>query len=90
MKKLGQIIILLLIATGPISADPLLAAVGFTATGIAKGSAAAAVQSYIYGAYTCGVFSAITSAGMTGTAVAGPVGAVVGGAIAAVGYLFWI
>jgi hypothetical protein len=40
-------------------------AVGFTAGGVAAGSAAAAAQSTIYGASTCGLFSALQSMGAT-------------------------
>ena len=43
----------------------ILGAVGFTATGIAKGSTAAWIQSVVYGGSASGVFSAVTSMAMT-------------------------
>ena len=68
-------------AVAGIAAAPLvLSAAGFTAGGVAAGSIAARVQSVVYGGATCGVFSALQSAGaaglgLVGNAVAGSVGA---------------
>ena len=62
-----------------------LTAAGFTATGVATGSAAAAVQSVVYGGATTGAFSVLQSVGAAGIGAAGnagigAVGAVVGAA----------
>jgi len=68
------------------AAPALLGAVGFTGTGVAGSSLAATAQSYFYGAWTCGVFSSLTSIGAGGmgvasTAVVGTTGGAVGGFI---------
>ena len=74
-------------ATGGVA---MLGMVGFGAGGVAAGSAAAAVQSAVYGAWTTGVFSLCQSAaatgviGAAGTATGAGVGAAVGAAAAAV------
>ena len=68
-------------AVAGVAAAPfVLSAAGFTAGGVAAGSIAASVQSVVYGGATCGVFSALQSAGaaglgLVGNAVAGSVGA---------------
>ena len=50
-----------------VAAAPLaLGAVGFTAGGVAAGSAAAAIQSAIYGGATTGAFATAQSAGAAG------------------------
>jgi hypothetical protein len=68
----------LAVGAGCVVATPvLLAAVGFTATGVAAGSAAAATQSVVYGAWTGGVFSVLQSAG-TGSVMLAPVASAVG------------
>ena len=41
---------------GAVALPVVLPLVGFTATGVAAGSAAASVQSVVYGAFTTGVF----------------------------------
>eukprot|EP00980_Cylindrotheca_fusiformis_P022402 scaffold9278_cov170-Cylindrotheca_fusiformis.AAC.3 len=62
---------------------PLL---GFTAGGVAAGSLAAGVQSSVYGAYTCGTFAVLQSAGTGAVASSAAVmagGAAVGGVVGA-------
>ncbi|KAJ3500707.1 hypothetical protein NMY22_g19170 [Coprinellus aureogranulatus] len=84
-----------LLATGaavvvvPVVAPLVLGAVGFSSTGVVAGSLAAGAQSYLYGAWTTGVFSALQAAGATaalpaaGQIVAGA-GAMAAGAVALV------
>ncbi|KAF9447233.1 hypothetical protein P691DRAFT_802720, partial [Macrolepiota fuliginosa MF-IS2] len=63
----------------PVAAPAALATVGFTTSGVAAGSLAAAAQSVIYGGATTGLFSVLQSAGATAAAP------VVGQAVAGVG-----
>jgi len=56
----------------------ILAGLGFTKTGVVAASAAAKIQSVIYGAYTTGFFSLLQSAGAAGVSTA--TGAVLAGA----------
>ncbi|KAJ3545438.1 hypothetical protein NMY22_g2442 [Coprinellus aureogranulatus] len=84
-----------LLATGaavvvvPVVAPLALGAVGFSSGGVVAGSLAAGAQSYFYGAWTTGVFSALQAAGATaalpaaGQIVAGA-GAMAAGAAALV------
>merc|ERR1712189_68675 len=63
---------------------PLL---GFSSSGVVAGTAAASAQSYVYGAFTTGVFSAAQSAGIAGvsstvTGVMATAGGVAGGLLA--------
>ena len=71
-----------------VAAPALIAAAGFGSLGIVGGSAAAAVQSAVYGGATTGVFSTLTSIGMAGmgagsTAFAATAGAAGGAALGA-------
>ncbi|KAM5538407.1 hypothetical protein V8D89_008009 [Ganoderma adspersum] len=56
----------------------LLGLLGFTKAGVAAGSIAAWVQSTFYGAFTCGLFSVLQSAGATAAVAFNPLLAVVG------------
>ncbi|KAJ7580342.1 hypothetical protein C8J56DRAFT_961317 [Mycena floridula] len=83
-----------LISTGMIVAGsamllPTLAilalnAVGFTLSGVAAGSLAAAIQSAFYGGATTGLFSILQSLGAT-AAIGSPVLPIIGGVLAGVG-----
>ncbi|TBU36356.1 hypothetical protein BD309DRAFT_1024402 [Dichomitus squalens] len=64
LKLLGFIMFWILAPLAPLAAGAL-SWLGFTASGVAAGSAAAAVQSGIYGAFTTGVFSLFQSWGAT-------------------------
>merc|ERR1711937_298478 len=71
-------------AVGAVALPLALPALGFTATGVAAGSAAAAAQSFFYGAFTTGVFSACQSMGVVGvSAGVTAIMAAAGGAAAA-------
>lgn len=64
-----------------IAAPYAIAAAGFGAGGVVGSSAAAAVQSVVYGAWTTGLFSTATSVGAAGLGTAATVGvATAGGA----------
>eukprot|EP01096_Ripella_sp_DP13-Kostka_P007050 TRINITY_DN2566_c0_g1_i2.p2 TRINITY_DN2566_c0_g1~~TRINITY_DN2566_c0_g1_i2.p2 ORF type:complete len:148 (-),score=33.93 TRINITY_DN2566_c0_g1_i2:80-478(-) len=70
---------------GAVAIPATLSVIGFGAGGIVAGSIAATAQSIIYGGATCGIFSALTSAGAAGigglaTAAAAAGGAAVGAA----------
>ncbi|KDR68325.1 hypothetical protein GALMADRAFT_146295 [Galerina marginata CBS 339.88] len=72
-------------AAGFFAAPALLPAVGFTASGVTAGSAAAAAQSTFYGPATSGIFSVLQSAGITATPYLGTAAALLtAGAVA-----FW-
>ncbi|KAK1235619.1 hypothetical protein PQX77_001151 [Marasmius sp. AFHP31] len=67
-----------------------LNAVGFTSSGVAAGSPAAAVQSAVWGGATGGLFSICQSIGATAV-LASPVGMVfgTGAVVAGAGYFAW-
>jgi len=68
-----------LLAAGVVLVAPhmVLGALGWQANGVLAGSAAAGIQSAVYGAFTTGAFSALQSFTMTAAAV--PVGMLVAG-----------
>ncbi|KAJ7598135.1 hypothetical protein C8J56DRAFT_161533 [Mycena floridula] len=63
-----------------------LNAVGFTLSGVAAGSLAAAIQSLFYGASTTGLFSILQSLGATAV-IGSPVLPIVGGVLVGVGII---
>ena len=66
-----------------VGAPLVLGAIGFTASGVAAGSIAAAIQSAAYGGFTTGVFSNFQSAGASGLSLTSNlvVGGTVGGTV---------
>ncbi|KAF9067571.1 hypothetical protein BDP27DRAFT_1448995 [Rhodocollybia butyracea] len=60
-------------AVGPVVVLAALNTVGFTSSGVLAGSAAASVQSLIYGGSTGGLFSVMQSIGATGVVASVPV-----------------
>eukprot|EP00026_Physarum_polycephalum_P021834 Phypoly_transcript_25384.p1 GENE.Phypoly_transcript_25384~~Phypoly_transcript_25384.p1 ORF type:complete len:102 (+),score=15.04 Phypoly_transcript_25384:155-460(+) len=53
-----------------VAAPLVLTAVGFTSAGVVAGSAAAGIQSLVYGGATCGLFSVAQSIGAAGIGLA--------------------
>ncbi|KAH7930342.1 hypothetical protein BV22DRAFT_1028572 [Leucogyrophana mollusca] len=67
----------------PTAGLALAGAAGFGASGPVAGTLATTIQSAVYGAYTCGIFSVVQSFAMTATAASAP--SVIAGAAAITG-----